>query len=196
LLKFKKGRREEETTLTALAARLREGLRPHEPEVPEAEARTFEREVRLRCTEAMVLSLDRESRVAYLLSDVFGLSHEEGAAVLELPMPTYRKRVSRARERLHKFMRGWCGVYDQANPCRCRGQVQTALEKGRIGPDGLLFACHPVEVPQELERKAAEVEQLSKVAEVIRSHPQYAAPDSVVKQVKQLLLSERFELLR
>ena len=47
----------------------------------------FAQEVRLRCTEAMLLSLDRPSRMAYLLGDVFHLPGDEAAAVLEESTP-------------------------------------------------------------------------------------------------------------
>ena len=60
----------------------------------------------------MLLSLDRELRIAYVLGDIFNLSGEEAAEVLEIDPATYRKRLSRARVRLHDFLRGWCGVFD------------------------------------------------------------------------------------
>jgi hypothetical protein len=80
------------------------------PALPEAEANLFAAEIRLRCTQAMLLGLDREGRIAYLLADVMGLSGQEAAAVLELDPATYRKRLSRARARLYEFMRGRSGV--------------------------------------------------------------------------------------
>ena len=70
-------------------------MKPYGGRDPEREA--LASELRLRCTEAMILSLDRELRITYILGDVFGLSGEEAAEVLEIEPAAYRKRLSRAR---------------------------------------------------------------------------------------------------
>ena len=44
----------------------------------------------------MILSLDRELRIAYILGDIFNLSGEGAAEVLEIDPAAYRKRLSRA----------------------------------------------------------------------------------------------------
>lgn len=201
LLRFRRGRREAALTFEVLAERLDTGLRPDPPPVPEAEAQLFAREVRLRCTQAMLLGLDRQSRVAYVLGDILGLAGEDAAAVLEVPPALYRKRLSRARERLYEFMRARCGVYDPANRCRCRGQVECALEREVVARGEPLLAEHPVEAGPApdlatLETPAAEVARLFRVAEVLRDHPAYAAPGSVVSPIRELLRSGRLELLR
>jgi len=110
LARVRRGRRET-ITFETLDERLRTGLR-EVSQRPDPEEQALAREVRLRCTQAMLLSLDRELRIAYVLGDIFNLSGEEAAEVLEIDPATYRKRLSRARVRLHDFLRGWCGVFD------------------------------------------------------------------------------------
>ena len=78
-----------------------------------------------------------ELRLAYVLGAIMGLSGDETAEVLEIDAAAYRKRLSRARERLFEFLRGWCGVYDPANPCRCEKQVEAAVARGLVAPDDL-----------------------------------------------------------
>src|SRR5499427_6949245 len=69
LARVRRGRREV-VTFELLDERLRTGLGdPADPADPMSELMV--REVRLRCTEGMLLSLDRELRIAYLLGDVF-----------------------------------------------------------------------------------------------------------------------------
>jgi len=40
------------------------------------------------------------------------------------------------------------------------------------------------------------VTELMRVAEVLRDHPDYAAPESLVARLRELLASRRLELLR
>jgi RNA polymerase sigma factor (sigma-70 family) len=195
LSRVRKGRRET-ITFEILDERLRTGLEADElPSDPESEA--LANELRLRCTEAMILSLDRELRITYVLGDVFGVSGEEAAEVLEIEPAAYRKRLSRARVRLHEFLRQWCGVYDSENPCRCAGQVQAMLARGLLSTRDLYLSgqqTRPNSV--RLHRAADEVAELMRVAEVLRGPASYRAPKTLVVGLRQLIDSQRLELLR
>jgi len=194
LLRVRRGRREV-LSFELLAERLDDGLRDSDSADPEAELLTLE--IRLRCTEAMLLSLDRPSRVAFILGEIFELSGEEAAFVLEIDAAAYRKRLSRARQLLLAFMRDRCGVYDTGNPCRCRRQVDSALVDGRLERHDLPLARHPAQLEQRvIERGAREVGALMQVANVMRAHPEYAPPPSMLRHVRELLDAGRLELLR
>jgi RNA polymerase sigma factor (sigma-70 family) len=195
LLRAKKGRRET-LSFESLGERLDHGLSDRVLEVPEAESSLYAQEIRLRCTEGMLLCLDRDSRLAYILGDIFGLSGEEAASVLEIAPSAYRKRLSRARGRLFAFMRARCGIYDPGNPCRCEGQVAAASERGLLREEELVLIRHPMrKEPAQVERCAIEVGELFRVAEVVRDHPDYAAPQALIDGIRKLLDSGRFELL-
>jgi hypothetical protein len=149
----------------------------------------------------MLLGLDRPSRIAYVLGDVFNLSGDEAARVLEIDPATYRKRLVRARQRLYDFMRRQCGVFDPANPCRCERVAAGAAARGLVRDESLLFANHPTCAPAPtpspiVDRAAREVKDLMRVAEIIREHADYAAPEALVVRLRALLASERLELLR
>ena len=194
LAEVKRGRREVES-FEALGERL-VGLNEQEPGSHDPESAVFVQEVRLRCTEAMILSLDRPSRIAYLLGDVFHLSGQEAAAVLEIDPAAFRKRLARARERLHGFMRGRCGVFDPANPCRCERVAEGASARGLLRTESLLFANHPTRAERHaVHRAAREMSDLIHVAEVLRDHPDYAAPESLVVGMRKLLDSNKLEIL-
>jgi RNA polymerase sigma factor (sigma-70 family) len=192
LLRARRGRMEK-VTFESITELLESGHRDEEPELPEAELQVLQREVRLRCTEAMLLSLDRELRIAFVLGEVLTLSNDEAAAVLDLPPATYRKRLSRARARLLEFLRAQCGIYDPENRCRCRAQVASAMERGMLRPDELLFATRAAHTPL-VERCAEEVDELLRAAQVLR-HPGYAAPPGMKERLRALLASGRLELL-
>src|ERR1043165_4448351 len=192
--RVRRGRREV-LAFEVLGERLRTGLGEEQSDADDPEALLLTREVRLRCTEAMILCLDRDLRIAYLLGDIFELSGQEAAAVLEIEPAAYRKRLSRARHQLHGFMRSWCGVFDEANPCRCSRQVACAVERGIVERAELTFASHPVRPPRAaLERATDEMTGLFRVAQTLR-HPDYRAPDSLVAAIRSLLEARRLELL-
>jgi RNA polymerase sigma factor (sigma-70 family) len=195
LLRARRGRLER-VTFESIAELLQREGEGDEVEPPEAEKRLLALEVRLRCTEAMLLALDRDLRIAFVLGEVLGLSGEEAAAVLEIDHTTYRKRLSRARSRLLGFLRSQCGVFDATNPCRCEKQVSPAVQRGQLVPTELLFAVHPTRAgSREIERCVGEVDELLRAAEVLR-HPDYAALPGVLARVRALVHSDRFELLR
>jgi RNA polymerase sigma factor (sigma-70 family) len=203
LVEVKRGRREADS-FEELEQRL-QGFQqaPSSPGgEPDPESAVFAHEVRLRCTQAMLLSLDRPSRIAYLLGDIFNLPGDEAAGVLEIDPATFRKRLGRARQRLYDFMRRQCGVFDPANPCRCERVAAGAVTRGAVQGETLLFANHPVcaSAPRPLSptvtRAAREVKDLMRVAEVIREKAEYAAPDALAARLRELLRSQRLELLR
>ena len=54
-------------------------------------------EVRLHCLQGLLLCLERSYRLAFILGDLFALSGEEAAEVLEITPEAFRKRLSRSR---------------------------------------------------------------------------------------------------
>jgi RNA polymerase sigma factor (sigma-70 family) len=196
LARVRRGRRET-ITFETLDERLRTGLSDEPPDPDDPETAALAAELRLRCTEAMLLSLDRELRISYVLGDIFGLPGDVCANVLEIEEAAYRKRLSRARTRLHEFLRSWCGVYDPANPCRCAGQTKAMVERGLLAPEDL-FLSKNRKRPQRtmLDRAVQEVEDLMRLAEVLRGPSGFAAPEAMVKGLRELVESQRLELLR
>jgi RNA polymerase sigma factor (sigma-70 family) len=196
LSRVRKGRRET-ITFELLDERLTLGLRDEASERPDPEADALAHELRLRCTEAMLLSLDRPHRIAYVLADILLLSSEEAAEVLEIEAAAFRKRLSRARKRLYDFIRDRCSVYREGNPCRCDRQFESAIEHGLIAPEDLYLSqqrrrpCEPA-----LGRAAEEVGGLMRVAEVMRGPASYLAPASLTESLRALLSSQELELLR
>jgi RNA polymerase sigma factor (sigma-70 family) len=182
--RVRRGRRET-VTFELLDERLHSGLRDEVPDPSDPESELLAAELRLRCTQAMLLCLDRDLRVAYLLGDVFELSSAEAADVLQIDPAAYRKRLSRARLRLHDFVRSWCGVYAADNPCRCGGQVPCAIERQLLDPRDLYLSRHRGAPPPAAA--ARETTGLLRVAEMMREHPAYLAPESMVKNLRELL---------
>jgi hypothetical protein len=154
-------------------------------------------EIKLGCTHGMLLCLDRDHRLAYILGEVFGLSSQEAAEILGIGPAAFRKRLSRARARLHGFMERTCGLVNPDNSCRCAPRVDFAVRVGRVDPDHLLFAAHPVRLEPDTRTRAAtrEMEQLHSAADLLRGHPDYAAPGTASEWIRDLLDRAQLQVL-
>ncbi len=156
------------------------------------------KEIQLRCTLGMLLCLDREHRLAYILSEVFEVSSAQGASILTISETAYRKRVSRARARLQRCMEPNCSLVGEAKECNCVRHLDqsSSAEKRRLAS---LLATYPLGVSAlqpdaGLRAQARELGQLERVAAIFRSHPSFAAPDRLVLAIKRLLASETFRI--
>lgn len=161
------------------------------------EDRLLEEEVKLGCTLGILLCLDRPHRLAYVVGEILGMSGDEGADVTGVEPVTYRKRLSRARTRMRAFLEHSCGVVNEAASCRCSRQIGPAVEAGRIEPGKLCFAGHP-ERPRDarsLVPKLRELEALHATVQLYRSHPDYAAPESLARSIRELLDAGRPSVL-
>jgi RNA polymerase sigma factor (sigma-70 family) len=150
-------------------------------------------EVKLGCTLAMLTCLDREHRVAYLLGDVFDLPPPVAADIAGVAEPAYRQRLSRARRQLEAFTESYCGVVNPAAACRCDKRVARAIELGRLERHSLRLARHPV---SGAGQKVQEMEALHATAALMRSHPDYAAPERIREKVAALLDGGELQILR
>ena len=156
------------------------------------------KELQLRCTLGMLLCLDREHRLAYILSEVFEVSSAQGASILTISESAFRKRVSRARARLRRCMEPHCRLVGEAKECNCVRHLgqSSSTEQRRLAT---LLATHPLGVSvfqpdAGLLAQACELGQLERVAAIFRSHPSFAAPDRLVLALKRLLASDTFRI--
>lgn len=203
LLNVRRSRVEEQRlTFESFGRDLAEGL----SDVPagpsdDPEQALLEEEVKIGCTQGMLLCLDRDDRVAYILGDVFELRSDEGAAVLGVEPAAFRKRLSRARARLREFMRAHCGLVNEDVACRCARRVQAAIGNGRVDRHHLLFAAGGEAAPRRLPvleslgEVVEEMERLHEIAAVQQSHPLRPAPAEVVAAVQRVLATTAPRLL-
>ena len=197
VLAYKKPQREHRASGANIDRMIAAGdERPEQLPLPDAELKLLAEETRLACTGAMVLSLDREQRIAWVLAEVFELSAEEASQILDIDQAAYRKRLQRARERLSEWMQRRCGLVDPSNLCRCLRQVPVAHAAGVARLDSLQFASHR-ERAQKQPRTLpllSEAGELERAADVLKAHPDYAAPNSIVEGIRELIDSGRYRM--
>jgi len=183
--------RSEERTFEAVAAQLEAGLAASAG-LPEATDPILLDECKLFCTQGMLLCLDRDQRLAFVLGDILELPSEEAAEIAAVPAATFRKRLQRARERLDEFLSDRCGVADPANACRCARQAPIAVQAGLIDPARIRRAGSR----DDAETAVAEVERLRSAVEIFRSQPTPRAPEGFVESLRALIRSGRLSALQ
>jgi len=150
-------------------------------------------EARLSCTSGMLLCLDREQRLIYILGEIFEVTDAVGAELLEISRENFRQRLARARRDLYNFMNDRCGLVNRANPCRCAKKTRGFIQAGYVDPEKLLFARARIEQIREVARtRAADLTTLdAQYAEVFRRHPFHPSRD-LVPSLRQLLAGPEF----
>jgi RNA polymerase sigma factor (sigma-70 family) len=151
-------------------------------------------EARLTCTSGMLLCLDRQQRVLYILGEIFGVTDAVGAELLEISRENFRQRLARARRDLHNFMNEKCGLVNRANPCRCAKKTQGFILAGYVDPGHLLFARDRVQQVRDAipGRTAALATLDERCADVFRNHPVYE-PRDLVPALRSLVASPTFK---
>jgi len=134
----------------------------------------------------MLICLDREQRIAFILGAMFGLSHLVGADALGITPENFRIRLHRARNELREWMSGRCGLVNAAHPCRCHKKTRGFVERGLVDPARLVFTREHRERVDELIRRDADeaMQTFDDLHErVFRAHPLQASDSRVVDEI-------------
>jgi len=154
-------------------------------------------EIMISCLQGLLLCLDREHRLAYLLVEVFDVSSEQGAAILEITPTAFRKRLSRARERIQDFLKRNCALINPDNPCSCQRYLISQGYMERVAEKDLVFAEHPCRVKQEGRTvyRIKEMDELTRIATLYKQYPDFQAPSALIENIRSLVHSNKYELL-
>lgn len=108
----------------------------------EAEKKANEKlikEMNYSCMSGMLLCLNRDQRIIYILGEMFDADQTIGSEILGISKDNYRKRLSRARKDMFHYMNDKCGLVDKSNPCKCHKKVTFAVDNKFIDAKKLLF---------------------------------------------------------
>ena len=137
-------------------------------------------EAKIGCLMAMLLCLDRDHRMAFVLGEIFEASDTVAAEVLGISTDNARQRLTRARQQLRQFLTGRCGLLDASGSCRCARKTQGFIRQGIVDPNRLRFTeVHldraKAEAPTRTRELQGYVEQA--YAELLRSQPMAKTSD-------------------
>jgi hypothetical protein len=169
-------------------------LDPPDPRETGVELKLLVDEAWIGCTSAMLLCLDREQRLAYVLGEIMGATDVLAAEVLGLTRAAFRQRLARARRDLHSFMTAKCGLVDRANPCRCARKTRGFMQRGYVDPRKLLFAREHVErVRDHARRERPAMDGYDGACtDVYRDQPFYEA-SGLAARVREIVTSPAFK---
>jgi len=172
-------------TFDQFAADLETGLVADPPKAPD-EALMFN-ELRISCTMAMLLCLSMESRLAYVLGEIFELEHVEAAEILDLTPAAFRKRLSRARQDVTGFTSRHCGLVAERAGCLCPRRLPAAMAAGRVVPGKTPNSAGSPESFDEVRRRISGVIDSLKTFELQRAVPELRCPVEIRNQLTEIL---------
>ena len=96
-------------------------------------------EVRLLCSTAMLMCLNREQRLIYIVGEIFGADHNLAAELFGITPVNYRVKLHRAKADLLNFVSSKCGIINSDNPCRCPKKTRFLIKRGIVDKENLKF---------------------------------------------------------
>jgi hypothetical protein len=119
----------------------------------------------MSCTAGMLMCLNREQRLIYIIGEVFKIDHNLAAEIFAVKPVNFRKKLSRARRDSHQWMHKKCGLVNLENPCRCKSKTKKFIELGIVNPDNYKWQSNFTQkinelVENNLEESLIERDQL------------------------------------
>lgn len=143
-------------------------------DLEKAEMKELVQEANYSCMSGMLLCLDREQRLVYVLGEIFGVDHTIGSQMLDISKDNFRQKRSRARRDLYQFMHNKCGLVNKANPCRCEKKTQAFIKAGWVDKDKMKYnTAYVKKLSEELPQKAEDLCEITDrdYADLFRNHP-------------------------
>jgi len=161
-----------------------------DPKYPSADANLLVTEAMVACTTGMLLCLDRDQRLTYILGEIFGVTDVVAADVLEITCDNFRQRLARARRDLRNFMDDKCGLVNPSNACRCAKKTRGFIEMGHVDPEHMLFTRDRLDEVRDAVPEAYQTIRTldDQCADIFRGHPFYKSPD-LGQRLRQLVES-------
>ncbi|MEL6257330.1 MAG: RNA polymerase subunit sigma-70, partial [Bacteroidota bacterium] len=140
----------------------------------EIEYRELSKEMQVRCMSGMLMCLNREQRLIYILGDTFGINHNLGSEIFEVSPQNFRIKLHRARKELYNYMNNKCGLINKNNPCRCPKKAKALKKMGMLNEQNMEFNIATRTrimdyVETEYENLKLSIED--KYTELYRNHP-------------------------
>jgi len=143
----------------------------------------LEEEVKVSCTQGLLLCLNDLYRMVYILSDILEFNGVEGSKILGITAENYRQILSRSRKKIRSFLNNKCGLANPKNPCRCHKKIDFLIDQKIINPKDLRFAKFSNRSIDLVEK----ISDLEKSVAIYRSTPNFPTPEIILKEIKTTL---------
>ncbi|WP_298475935.1 RNA polymerase sigma factor [uncultured Maribacter sp.] len=149
----------------------------------EGELSLLEEEVKVSCTQGLLLCLNSVDRMVYILTEILEFNSVEGSEIMEITAENYRKKVSRSRAKIRNFLNNKCGLSNPKNPCRCNKKIDFLVDQKIVNPKELRFSGFSKRSIDLVEKLG----ELEKSIAIYRSVPKAHAPMTIFNNIKQAL---------
>ena len=143
----------------------------------------LEEEVKVSCTQGLLLCLEETDRMIYILTVVMNYNSREGAEVLNISPENFRQRLARSRKKIRAFLESKCGLANADNPCRCTKKIDFLIDQRLFDPGALRYA--------HLTRRSidmvAALEELERDAAIYQSVPPLKTPEELRHRLDTIL---------
>jgi RNA polymerase sigma factor (sigma-70 family) len=143
-------------------------------DLEQAEMKELVQQANYSCMSGMLLCLDREQRLVYVLGEIFGVDHTIGSQMLDISKDNFRQKLTRARRDLYQFMHNKCGLVNKSNPCRCDRKTKAFIKEGWVDKETMKYnTAYVKKLSEELPQKAEDLCEITEhdYAELFRNHP-------------------------
>jgi len=159
-------------------------LDPPDPRTVPVPVEILVEETKIVCTMGTLLCLDGRQRLVFILGEIFGVSDEVGAEIVEVTPVNFRQILSRARRDLYEYLRGNCSLVNPGAPCKCVKKTRAFIQGGFVDPQKLQFTSQYRRKVREVagDRASELMDAYMKVAaQVYRNHPFYEPAEQVAR---------------
>jgi len=170
-------------------------LDPPDPRTAPVPVEILIEETKICCTMGTLLCLDGRQRLVFILGEIFGVSDEVGAQIVDVTPVNFRQILSRARRDLYEYLRGNCSLVNSTAPCKCVRKTRAFVQGGFVDPRTLQFTSQYQRRVREVagDRAGELSEAYRKVAALVyRDHPFYE-PAAQVAAVREALKTVSLE---
>lgn len=157
----------------------------------QVEQKLLVKEAKISCMKGMLLCLDREQRMIFILGELFEYPDTVGSEIMEISRQNFRVKLHRAKKQLYNFMDDKCGLIRKANPCRCARKTTGFIKMGFVDPVKLYFQRDVIaEIHEVIDQKLKDFSEtiIPDYQQLYQEHPFVSSPEKV-QSVKKLLSS-------
>lgn len=156
------------------------------------EEKIYIEELKISCTFALLQCLEKESRLIFILGNIFSIESKIGGEIFEITSSTYRKKLSRANKKITSFMNSNCGLVNKKAICKCKKRLNVAFEKERIGKEKTFYEKTSISI-EEFKKS---MNQIDRISQVYKSNPYYKIPETLKKNLINIIENGKYEILR
>lgn len=152
------------------------------------------RELKMSCSNVMLQCLDPETRCIFIIGTMFKIDSKLAGEIFEISPENYRKKLSRARNKMAKFLREYCGL--EGGMCSCIKRVPYAIEQHRLDPKKLEYSRLKELDRDILENCKIDMEYIDEISESFINLPNYKTSIESKELIKNLLNSKEIEKIK